>query len=373
MDILMALIMIIAGFFFLVKGADLFVDSASGIAGKLGISPVVIGLTIVAFGTSMPELAVSVTAALEGANEIALGNVVGSNIFNLLVVAGGSACLYPLACDRILLKRDWPLSALAALVLGIFLFGDQRISRGEALILLAMFGAVLFMQLKGAKQTEEKAPETRPMGRLLLFLVIGITAIVIGGQITVDGATSLARILGLSETLIGLTIVAVGTSLPELFTSLVAARKGENEIAMGNVDAFIPDSYISNEYQKLDIYKRIAGIENQQDYDDMLEELLDRFGEMPKAVLNLLAIARIKALAHRAYVAEIKQMGADLKITLYEKARLDPAGIPVLLQKYRRGLQFKAEQEPKFLFTPVGKPLEALTDFLKELEKLAEE
>ena len=140
-----------------------------------------------------------------------------------------------------------------------------------------------------------------------------------------------------------------------------------------NIDPFIPDSYISNEYQKLDIYKRIAGIENQQDYDDMLEELLDRFGEMPKAVLNLLAIARIKALAHRAYVAEIKQMGADLKITLYEKARLDPAGIPALLQKYRRGLQFKAEQEPKFLFTPVGKPLEALTDFLKELEKLAEE
>ena len=140
-----------------------------------------------------------------------------------------------------------------------------------------------------------------------------------------------------------------------------------------NIDAFIPDSYISNEYQKLDIYKRIAGIENQQNYDDMLEELLDRFGEMPKAVLNLLAIARIKALAHRAYVAEIKQTGADLKITLYEKARLDPAGIPALLQKYRRGLQFKAEQEPKFLFTPVGKPLEALTDFLKELEKLAEE
>lgn len=140
-----------------------------------------------------------------------------------------------------------------------------------------------------------------------------------------------------------------------------------------NIDAFIPDSYISNEYQKLDVYKRIAGIENQQDYDDMLEELLDRFGEMPKAVLNLLAIARIKALAHRAYVVEIKQMGADLKITLYEKARLNPAGIPGLLQKYRRGLQFKAEQEPKFLFTPVGKPLEALTDFLKELEKLAEE
>lgn len=140
-----------------------------------------------------------------------------------------------------------------------------------------------------------------------------------------------------------------------------------------NIDAFIPDSYISNEYQKLDIYKRIAGIETQQDYDDMLEELLDRFGEMPRAVLNLLTIARLKAAAHRAYVTEIKQTGSDLKITLYEKARLNPAGIPALLQKYRRGLQFKAEQEPKFIFTPVGKPLEALTGFLKELEKLAEE
>ena len=139
-----------------------------------------------------------------------------------------------------------------------------------------------------------------------------------------------------------------------------------------NMDAFIPDSYISNEYQKLDIYKRIAAIETQQDYDDMLEELLDRFGEMPKAVLNLLAIARMKALAHRAYVTEIKQMGVDMRITLYEKARLDPAGIPEILAKYRRGLQFKAEQEPKFLLTSVGNMLEALTEFLKELEKLAE-
>lgn len=117
------------------------------------------------------------------------------------------------------------------------------------------------------------------------------------------------------------------------------------------IDAFIPDTYISNEYQKLDIYKRIAGIESQQDYDDMLEELLDRFGEMPKAVLNLLAIARMKALAHRSYVTEIKQLGSDMRIT-YEKAHIDPAGIPALMQKYRRGLQFKAEQEPKFIYTP---------------------
>ena len=142
-----------------------------------------------------------------------------------------------------------------------------------------------------------------------------------------------------------------------------------------NMDAFIPDSYISNEYQKLDIYKRIAGIETQQDYDDMLEELLDRFGEMPKAVLNLLVIARMKAQAHRCYVVEIKQIAGDMKITLYERAKLNPAGIPVLMQKYRRGLQFKNEQEPKFIFTPegAGNTLTALTDFLTELESLVEE
>lgn len=142
-----------------------------------------------------------------------------------------------------------------------------------------------------------------------------------------------------------------------------------------NMDAFIPDSYISNEYQKLDIYKRIAGIETHQDYDDMLEELLDRFGEMPKAVLNLLVIARMKAQAHRCYVVEIKQIAGDMKITLYERAKLNPAGIPVLMQKYRRGLQFKNEQEPKFIFTPegAGNTLIALTDFLTELESLVEE
>lgn len=140
-----------------------------------------------------------------------------------------------------------------------------------------------------------------------------------------------------------------------------------------NMDAFIPDSYISNEYQKLDVYKRIAAIETQQDYDDMLEELLDRFGELPKAVLNLLAIAKLKALAHRAYVTEIKQLGRDVRITLYEKAGLNPAGIPELVQKYRRGLQFKMEQEPKFLFSPEGSMMEALTEFAEELEKLVEE
>ena len=139
-----------------------------------------------------------------------------------------------------------------------------------------------------------------------------------------------------------------------------------------NVDAYIPDSYISNEFQKLDIYKRIAGIETQQDYDDMLEELLDRFGEPGKAVLNLLAIAKLKAIAHQGYVTEIKQTGKTVRFTLYEKARLNTEGFPALMQKYRRGLQFKNEQEPKFILEPQGNLILALTEFAEELKNMAE-
>lgn len=139
-----------------------------------------------------------------------------------------------------------------------------------------------------------------------------------------------------------------------------------------NVDAYIPDSYISNEFQKLDIYKRIAGIETQQDYDDMLEELLDRFGEPGKAVLNLLAIAKLKAIAHQGYVTEIKQTGKTVRFTLYEKARLNTEGFPALMQKYRRGLQFKNEQEPKFILEPQGNLIMALTEFAEELKSMAE-
>ena len=139
-----------------------------------------------------------------------------------------------------------------------------------------------------------------------------------------------------------------------------------------NVDAYIPDSYISNEFQKLDIYKRIAGIETQQDYDDMLEELLDRFGEPGKAVLNLLAIAKLKAIAHQGYITEIKQTGKTVRFTLYEKARLNTEGFPALMQKYRRGLQFKNEQEPKFILEPQGNLILALTEFAEELKSMAE-
>lgn len=237
---MLSFVMLVAGFALLVWGADKFVAGASAFARRLGVSPLLVGLTIVAFGTSAPELAVSLTAALQGANEIAVGNVLGSNLFNLLVVAGLSAVLCPLIMDRTLLRRDWPLSVGAAVLLLLFLAPDLTISRVEGLILLAIFIVVLVVQIRAAMQgrgAADSEEEEVSMSPLLIGvnIVLGLACIIIGGQLAVNGATGIARMFGLSETLIGLTIVAIGTSLPELVTSLVAAHKGQNEIAMGNV------------------------------------------------------------------------------------------------------------------------------------------
>lgn len=237
---MLSFIMLVVGFALLVWGADKFVAGASALARRLGVSPLLVGLTIVAFGTSAPELAVSLTAALQGANEIAVGNVVGSNIFNLLVVAGLSAVVCPLVMDRTLLRRDWPLSLLAAVILCAMIAPDLTISRLEGAILLAVFALTLFLQiraaLKGRNTLEAESDEvTMPPLMIGVNIVLGLACIIIGGQLAVNGATGIARMFGLSETLIGLTIVAIGTSLPELVTSLVAAKKGQNEIAMGNV------------------------------------------------------------------------------------------------------------------------------------------
>lgn len=237
---MLSFVMLVAGFALLVWGADKFVAGASAFARRLGVSPLLVGLTIVAFGTSAPELAVSLTAALQGANEIAVGNVLGSNLFNLLVVAGLSAVLCPLIMDRTLLRRDWPLSVGAAVLLLLFLAPDLAISRVEGLILLAVFIVVLVVQIRAAMQgrgAADSEEEEVSMSPLLIGvnIVLGLACIIIGGQLAVNGATGIARMFGLSETLIGLTIVAIGTSLPELVTSLVAAHKGQNEIAMGNV------------------------------------------------------------------------------------------------------------------------------------------
>lgn len=250
MTILRAIFFVLFGFVLLVKGADYFVDGASGIAKKLGIPSIIIGLTVVAFGTSAPELAVSISAAVHGSNDIAVGNVVGSNLFNLLVVLGLSAMMKPIVVEKGVLKRDYPLSIVAVLVLGILCMdGVIRsnnthidIYRWEGLILLAFFACFMYLTIReGWKARKENGPvaeqetEIIPIWKSILFSVLGLAGIIIGGELTVNGAKSLATELGMSQALIGLTIVAIGTSLPELVTSVVAAKKGESDIALGNV------------------------------------------------------------------------------------------------------------------------------------------
>lgn len=249
--IIVSILKLVIGFLLLVKGADYFVEGASSVAKRLRIPVFVIGLTIVAFGTSAPELAVSVSAALKGSNDIAIGNVVGSNIFNLLVVLGISAVISPVAVEKSIVKKDYPLSIFAAVLLGVlsldmilFKASEMSIGRIDGIILLIVFAFFMYTTVSaGLKQRAEAPIEheeqllnmTMPMWKSLLIMVLGLAGIVIGGDVSVEAAKEIARAFGLSEALIGLTIVAVGTSLPELVTSIVAARKGESAIAVGNV------------------------------------------------------------------------------------------------------------------------------------------
>ena len=249
--LVLSIIKLVIGFLLLVKGADYFVEGASSIAKKLRIPAFVIGLTIVAFGTSAPELAVSLSAALKGSNDIAIGNVVGSNIFNTLVVLGASAAITPIAVEKGIIKKDYPLSIFAAVLLGVlsldmilFKAPQMTISRIDGVILLVAFAFFMYSTVKdGLKERANSSLEHEeqlqnmymPVWKSLLILVVGLAGIVIGGDLSVEGAKEIARAFGLSEALIGLTIVAFGTSLPELVTSVVAARKGESDIAVGNV------------------------------------------------------------------------------------------------------------------------------------------
>ena len=243
--LILSILKLVIGFVLLVKGADLFVDGSSSVAKKFHIPTVVIGLTIVAFGTSAPELAVSMSAALKGSNDIAIGNVVGSNIFNTLVVLGASAALTPIAVEKGIIKKDYPLSIFAAVLLAVLsldiLFGADAmvISRVDGIILLVCFAFFLYSTIKsalsGKTEVEEEEIKNIPIWKSLLFIVIGLAGIVFGGDLSVEGAKEIARFFGLSEALIGLTIVAFGTSLPELVTSVIAAKKGESDIAVGNV------------------------------------------------------------------------------------------------------------------------------------------
>lgn len=237
MDYVLNLFFLVLGFALLIKGADFFVDGSSSIAKLMKIPAVIIGLTIVSIGTSLPEAAVSISASLKGSYDLSIANVVGSNIFNLLVVVGASAVICPFLIDQMIMKRDFPLCIGVMVILAIML-RDSVLSLGESIVLFVLFIAYIILLVASALKNREEASEDykvlSPL-KSILFIVVGMAAIIAGGQLTVNSATFFAEALGMSELLIGLTIVAVGTSLPELVTSVVAAKKGESEIALGNV------------------------------------------------------------------------------------------------------------------------------------------
>ena len=228
-------LLLLLGFVLLIKGADLFVDGSSSIAGILKIPSVIIGLTIVAMGTSAPEAAVSINAGLAGNSDISLGNIVGSNIFNLLIVIGACAVIFPAKSDEDILKRDlwWNIGVSALLLVTIL---DGTLSRFEGLIFLAIFIFYLGLMVRSALKNRVIGDhmEVMPLWKSLLFVAIGLGAVVWGGDLVVDNASMIAKAWGMSDTLVGLTIVAVGTSLPELATSITASKKGDSGIALGN-------------------------------------------------------------------------------------------------------------------------------------------
>ena len=234
----MDIIFLVIGIFFLVKGADLFVDGASSIASNIKIPTIIVGLTIVAFGTSAPEATVSVTAALAGSNEIAISNVVGSNIFNLMMVVGAAAMIMKMHVQTSIIKEEFPILIVASLLLVVFCLTGSSISRIEALIfLLGIIVYVIRCVMTALKDRANLEVEPAKYSTIMAVLlgVLGMAGIVLGADFVVDGASSIAKALGVSETMIGLTIVSIGTSLPEFVTSVVAARKGEVDLALGNV------------------------------------------------------------------------------------------------------------------------------------------
>lgn len=253
MEILLNILLLAIGFVLLIKGADFFVDGSAGVARIFKVPGVIIGLTIVAMGTSAPELAVSVSAGLSGSNAIAVSNVVGSNIFNLLAVLGICAMMKTLPVDAGIKKRDYPISLVATLILlvlaGNLVFAGKShdfhnvdaeagiLFRWNGIVLVAMFVLYIAHTIYLAKKNkvQEEDVEILPMWKCILFIILGLAAIVGGGQLVVENAKSLALAWGMSETLVGLTIVAIGTSLPELVTSIVASSKGQNGMAVGNV------------------------------------------------------------------------------------------------------------------------------------------
>lgn len=232
---MMMYLLLLFGFFLLIKGADLFVSGSSSIAGILKIPSVIIGLTIVAMGTSAPEAAVSINAGLMGNSDISLGNIIGSNIFNLLMVIGICAVIFPAVSNKDILNRDiWWNIAVSVLLFILIL--DGQLGRADGLILLAVFVFYIGIIIRSAmkNRTKEDDLEVMPLWKSFLLVTIGLAGVIWGGDLVVENASLMAKAWGMSDTLIGLTIVAIGTSLPELVTSITASRKGESGIALGN-------------------------------------------------------------------------------------------------------------------------------------------
>lgn len=244
----MAYILLLVGFALLIKGADLFVSGSSNIARLLRVPPMLIGLTIVAFGTSSPEATVSIIAALEGSADVSLGNVIGSNIFNITLVVGITAFIYPLKVENETVKKEIPFTLLASGVLLVLVsdkvlqgFNDNLLTRSDGLIFLLFLSIFMYYVLEVAMKSrkeavkEEELPTNVKWGKSIFLGLVGLAAIIFGGDMVVKNGTEIALSLGMSETLVGLTIIAIGTSLPELATSITAALKKESEIALGNI------------------------------------------------------------------------------------------------------------------------------------------
>lgn len=242
MEMLWAAVVLVAGFVLLIKGADFFVEGSSSVAKRLRVPSIIIGLTIVALGTSLPECAVSLTASMSGQNALAVSNVVGSNIFNLMVVCGFCAVFCSLPIEKATLKKEFPFSIGCGVLLLVLGYIGMIVDRIDGVMLLVLFAIYMGVMVRSAlkaraagKSVEEEEYQMIPVWKSILFIVGGMIAIKFGGDFVVDGAVVIATGFGLSENLIGLTIVACGTSLPELVTSVVAAKKNEVDMALGNV------------------------------------------------------------------------------------------------------------------------------------------
>lgn len=238
MNIFIAIALLIVGFVMLTKGADWFVDGSSALAFRLGIPQLVIGLTIVAMGTSAPEAAVSITSALKGNEGITVGNVVGSNIMNILLILGIASVIVPLAVQKSTRRIEIPYMIAITVLFGVLGYTGEMVTRVEGGILWIAFliylGYLLWMAKKG-KEDNESDEKQKSLPVQLLMILTGLICIVLGSDFVVDGATEIAKVIGISERIIGLTIVAFGTSLPELVTSIAAARRGNADIAIGNI------------------------------------------------------------------------------------------------------------------------------------------